>query len=116
MLPAADDGGAVSPLVSVAFTDAVDDIPPSQSVLDAFYSLIASSSFSDPVGTVSLLSLEQDALAFVLRTAPPSQPLCPFDLTKAPSSYSEAIACLDALVWWAAMEQECQSLLEMGDF
>ena len=116
LLSATDDGGDASPLVSVAFTDTVDDLPPSRSVLDAFYSLIASSSFPDPLGTVSLLSLELDAFAFVLRTAPPSRPLRPFDLTKAPSSYSEAVARSDAPVWRAAMERERQSLLDMGAF
>ena len=39
-----------------------------------------------------------------------------FDLSKEPSSYSEAIAHPDASVWRAAMDRECQSLTDMGVF
>ena len=39
-----------------------------------------------------------------------------FDLTKAPSSYSEAIARPDASAWRAAMDRERQSLSDMGAF
>ena len=40
----------------------------------------------------------------------------PFDLTKFPLSYSEAIARSDASVWRAAMDRERKSLEEMGAF
>jgi hypothetical protein len=40
----------------------------------------------------------------------------PFDLTKFPLSYSEAIAHSDAPVWRAAMNRERKSLDEMGAF
>jgi hypothetical protein len=39
-----------------------------------------------------------------------------FDLSKAPLSYSEAVARSDAPVWRAAMDREKQSLKEMGAF
>ena len=41
---------------------------------------------------------------------------CPFDLTKFPLSYSEAITCSNALIWQAAMDREQQSLGDMGAF
>ena len=40
----------------------------------------------------------------------------PFDLTKPPSSYTEAVAWPDAPVWHAAMDPERQSLANMGAF
>ena len=41
---------------------------------------------------------------------------CSFDISKAPSSYSEAIARSDASVWHVAMDREKSSLKEMGAF
>ena len=48
----------------------------------------------------------------------PASPLSshPFDLSKPPFFYSEAMACPDASVWRAAMDQERQSLVDMGAF
>ena len=40
----------------------------------------------------------------------------PFDLTRFPLSYSEAIAHSDASIWRAAMDREKQSLEDMGAF
>ena len=40
----------------------------------------------------------------------------PFDLSKELFSYSEAMARPDASVWQAAMDCECQSLIEIGVF
>jgi hypothetical protein len=104
------DGGAASGIDVVD----VDDLTPSLEALAAFYSLIASSDLPDPVDTWSLPLLESDVFAFALRA--PSHAFHIFDLSKAPSSYSEAMARPDASVWRAAMGREQQSIIDMGAF
>ena len=96
---------------------------PSLSVIDAFFSLIASSSLMDLPNTVSLPSIEGDILwnhvfstdphAIALSSLRPSRS---FDLSKAPLFYSEAVARPDSLVWEAAMDREKKSLQDMGAF
>ena len=98
-----------------------------------FYCTIttASSSFSASDDSFSLvlveprvlldhLSLDFSSVPFALRAAasPSFRPSLgsSFDLSKEPFSYSEAIAHPDAAVWRAAMDRECNSLLEMGVF
>ena len=39
-----------------------------------------------------------------------------FDISKVPSSFSEATSCPDASIWHAAMDHELMSLDEMGAF
>ena len=96
----------------------VADLSPSFSVIEAFLSLIASSSFSDLPDTVSLPLLEPDILTLAFRATGPSSfsSSRSFDLSKAPSSYSEAMARPDAAVWRAAMDRERQSIVDMGAF
>ena len=122
---AGTDGGVPCVAVGVASTDGgaalvatVGDASPSLAVIAAFYSLIASSSLPDLDGTCSLPLLESDALALALRNPKPwsTSASRPFDLSKAPSSYSEAMARPDASVWRAAMDRETQSLVDMGAF
>ena len=100
---------------------ALHDLSPSLAVLNAFYSLIASASLPDLVDTYSLPLVESEAVALALRaphspSSPSSHVPRPFDLSQAPSSYSEAIARPDASVWRAAMDRERQSLIDMGSF
>ena len=100
-------------------------------LIDAFFSLIASSSFSSSATVFSLVLAESDILydyhlAFgapfsMALSAVSHSSFCPpstisFDLSKEPSSYSEVIALPDTHVWRAAMDHECQSLVEMGVF
>ena len=116
------NGGVVS-VAGVEIADGVGILSklPSLAVLNTFFSLIASSHFPDPSDTISLPMLECD-LAFVLRatgsssSSSPSSSRAshPFDLSKAPLSFSEAMAHPDASVWRAAMDHERQSLLDMG--
>ena len=126
------DGGAS---LSALATITLDDSTFSLDVIDSFFSLIDSSSFPPLVDTFSFPSMEPDIIWDHLlfpSSFPPSlitdttafhavglsvpHILCSFDLTKAPSSYSEAIACPDAPAWHAAMDHECQSLSDMGAF
>ena len=120
-------------------SDAVDDgvsesVPqtPFMAVVEAFFSLIASSSFSVPEDTFSLGIVEYDVLwQHVLSVLPSDFTSCTalravgpssfhgsrsFDLSKAPLSYSEAVARPDASVWQAAMDRERLSLQDMGAF
>ena len=102
------DGGAILSLLSVAISDGTMDLSPSLPVLDAFYSLIASSLLPDPADTVSFSITEADVFSLALRVSSPPlfSPSRAFDLSKPPSSYSEAIARSDAPVWRAAMDRE----------
>ena len=78
--------------------------------------MVTSSSFPDLSDTVSLPLIEFDLLAF-RATGPVSfLPSRSFDLSKCPSSYSEAMARPDAPIWRAAMDREKQSLVDMGAF
>ena len=96
--------------------------PPSQSI--AFLSsLVMSPAPSDSILIDSLASMEADILwdfsyffAFRATTSPFSHRSSPFDLTKIPLSYSEALARPDAPVWQAAIDHERQSLQDMGAF
>ena len=107
------DGGAIA-----LGTSADIDLSPSLHLLDAFYSLIVSSSLPDLPDTFSFSLAEPSILPLALRaSAPFSFPTSrSFDLSKPPSSYSEAIARSDAPVWRSAMDRERQSLLDMGAF
>ena len=115
-IPSGGDGG-VPALAALTLAD-TDGSLPSLAVIDAFYSLIASSSIPDSCDTFSLLLMELDILSLALRASAPflHRPSRPFDLSKIPASYSEAIARPDAPVWRAAMDRERQSLLDMGAF
>ena len=115
MVPDGAHGGAV-PNALVIVADGIDDFSPSLAVIDAFYSLIASSLLPDLAGTFSLPLVEQDIFTHALHTfrVPPSHPSKSFDISKIPFSYSEAIARPDASVWRAAMDRELKSLADMG--
>ena len=123
------DGGAANAVdvLSVVGMDgsvadvALDgDIDPALNVIDAFFSLNACASFSDPVDMFSLLTAEPDilwdhlfsshlssvlisSLALCAVAVPPPRS---FDLSKEPHSYSEAMARPDASIWRAAMDRE----------
>ena len=109
---------ATTSLLSVVDSDGLSDSLPSLAVLEAFYSFVASSLLSDPMDTLSFPAVESDVFSLALHaTSPyPSQSARVFDLSKPPSSYSEAIARSDASAWRAAMNGECQSLINMGAF
>ena len=115
-IPSGRDGG-VPALAALTLAD-TDGSLPSLAVIDAFHSLIASSSIPDSCNTFSLPLMEFDILSLALRASAPfhHRPSRPFDLSKIPASYSEAIARPDAPVWRAAMDRERQSLLDMGAF
>ena len=125
-----DGGASLSALATITFEDSTFSLD----VIDSFFSLIASS-FPPLVDTFSFPSMEPDIIWDHLlfpSSFPPSlitdttafhavglsvpHVLHSFDLTKAPSSYSEAIACPDAPAWHAAMDHEHQSLSNMGAF
>jgi Reverse transcriptase (RNA-dependent DNA polymerase)/GAG-pre-integrase domain len=115
------NGGAVHA------SSAISEEEPSSSLalIAAFFSLIASASIPDPLGTFSLLSeeplilwhhlfpLDSSVIAYpaIVSSSPRS-----FNLAKFPASYSEAMARPDASVWRAAMDREMQSLHDMGAF
>ena len=110
----------------------LDDLSYSAVLVNAFYSLIASSAFSPSSDTFSLALAEPYVLLDHVHPSDASSPPLslhaaaplsfhaslspPFDLSKEPFSYLEAMACPDASVWQAAMDCECQSLIEMGVF
>ena len=70
--------------------------------------MIASSLLPDPTDTVSFSITEADVFSLALHVSSPPlfSPSHAFDLSKPPSSYSEAIAHSDAPVWRAAMDRE----------
>ena len=116
-------GGATIHALSVGEYGGVmtNDISPSLAVVDAFISLIASRSFSAPLDTFSLPIVEPDIIREHLAALAHSMALraivpVSFDLSKPPSSYSEAIARPDASAWRAAMDRELQSLSDMDAF
>ena len=96
----------------------VADLSPSLAVIEVFSSLIASLSFPVLPDTSSFSLLEPDVINLALYASIPASPLSshPFNLSKLPFSYSEAMACPDASVWRAAMDWERQSLVDMGAF
>jgi hypothetical protein len=105
----------------LAFAGGANDLSPSIDAIHSFISLIDSSSFSDPISTTSLFDFEMDLLTsfsfvqFALKvfSVPFSQP---FNFTKPPSSYMEAIARPNAQICHSAMDRERQSLADMGAF
>ena len=120
------NGGALSSLASrggvTDLTGGIADLSPSLDAIESFISFLDSSSFPDPVMTTSLIEFEDnsvfsfaliDSFAFKTFFPPFSRP---FDLSKPPSSYTEAIARPDASVWHSAMDRERNSLAEMGAF
>ena len=114
------DGGAVS-RVDVVTVVGIADLSSSLAAIDAFFSLITSSSLPDLVDTYSLPLVESEAIALALHAPRSSSSSSshisrPFDLSQAPLSYSEAIARPDASAWRAAMDRERQSLINMGFF
>ena len=106
-----------------AFYGGASDLSPSIDAIESFVSFLDSSSFPNPVSTDSLTDVEpdligsflcfSDSFAFKASSSPFS---CPFDLSKPPLSYTEAIARLDSSVWHSAMDRERQSLSDMGAF
>ena len=96
------------------------DLSPSEEATTSFSSFLASSSLpdSDLVETESLAFSELDVLgnSCFLSSSSRQSHKGPFDLTKAPASYAEAMAHPDAQVWQDAMEREKESLQEMGSF
>ena len=109
--------------VALGFAGGVSDLSPSLEGIESFISFLDSSSFPDPIDTFSLLEVEADImhsffsffdpLALKAFSLPFSQP---FDLSKPPNSYTEAIARPDAQIWHSAMERERKSLIDMGAF
>ena len=111
--------GGVSSLAAAGYVDGAGDFSPSFTVLEAFYSLVASSHLPDPSDTFSFPLVECDVLACAFQASGlPLSPRAshPFNLSKPPLSFSEAMARPDAAVWRAAMGRERQSLLDMGAF
>ena len=124
------NGGDSSSLAhgGAAAGDGVSDLSPSADSIAYLSSFVDSSSFSDHSDFLSFQLSESDFLwnhtfsyfpfsfisssAFLVFSSKPKF----FDLSKAPLSYSEALAHSDAPVWQAAMECEKQSLLDMGAF
>lgn len=109
--------------VALGFAGEVSDLSPSVDVIESFISFLDSSSFPDQIPTESLTEVEStiiqsffshtDPLVFKAFSPPFSRP---FDLSKPPSSYVEALAHPDAQIWHSAMDRERQSLLDMGAF
>jgi len=113
----ADGGVSVDGGANITFAASADLLPSVEAVY-GILSLQTSSSFPDAVDvqTDSLVLMEPDIIrTSCLAAVTPSRPRV-FDLTKEPSSYSEAIARPDASAWRAAMACEEQSLKEMGAF
>jgi Reverse transcriptase (RNA-dependent DNA polymerase) len=97
----------------------ISDLSPSVDAIESFISFLDSSSFPYPVATHSLVDFETDLFplseCFALKAfSPPFSR--PFNLSKPPSSYTEAIARPDASIWHAAMDRERESLANMGAF
>ena len=106
------DGDSTVTLVASA------DLSPSVEAVHGILSLQTSSIFPDAVDvqTDSLALMEPGIIQTSCLAAVASSWPRVFDLTKAPSSYSEAIARPDAPAWRAAMAHEELSLKEMGAF
>ena len=99
------------------------DLSPSLEAIESLISFVDSSSFSDQIATTSLLDDEDHFIQSLFSFPNPvalkafSPPFSkPFDLSKPPSSYTEAVARPDAHVWHSAMDRERQSLTDMGAF
>jgi len=117
LMEAVDGGVGVDGGANLAFA-ASADLSPSAEAIHGILSLQMPSSFPDAVDieTDSLVLMEPKIIqTFCLAAVTPNPPRI-FNLTKEPSSYSEAIARPDAPAWRAAMGREEQSLQEMGAF
>ena len=114
------NGGAHGGASGVANSMEID-LSPSLEVIESLISFLDSSSFPHQIDTISLVEIEGDLIhsllsdpfAFKAFSLPFSKP---FDLSKAPLSYTEALARPDAQIWHLAMERERQSLMDMGAF
>ena len=87
------------------------DLSPSLEAIESLISFVDSSSFSDQIATTSLLDDEDHFIQSLFSFPNPvalkafSPPFSkPFDLSKPPSSYTEAVARPDAHVWHSAMD------------
>ena len=112
-------GGANMSSVDVLAAVGIAEMSPSLAVIDVFFALIASfSSFLVHPDTSSFSLMESDIIDVAFHAASPVSSFSShsFELSKAPVLYSEAMVRPDASVWRAAMDQEKQSLLDMGAF
>jgi Reverse transcriptase (RNA-dependent DNA polymerase)/GAG-pre-integrase domain len=105
------------------FAGGASDLSPSLDAIESFLSFLDSSSFPDPIDTVSLIDTEPVLIQTLFSISDPfvfkafSPPFSrPFDLSKPPSSYTVAIARSDAHIWHSAMDREKKSLTDMGAF
>ena len=121
----ASSGGAnvASTGALLSFTEGLADLSPSSDDIDSLLSFIESSSFPDPIDTESLLEIERDLIHSFFSFSDPSvfkafsPPFSrPFDLSKPPLSYTEAVARPDAHIWHSAMDRERKSLEDMKAF
>ena len=99
------------------------DLSPSLEDIESLISFLDSSSFPHQIDTISLVEIEDDLIHSFLSMSGPfalkafSIPFSkPFDPSKPPLSYTEALARPDAQVWQSAMERERKSLMDMGAF
>lgn len=104
----ASSGGAnvASTGALLSSTEGLVDLSPSSDDIDSLLSFIESSSFPDPIDTESLLEIEGDLIQSFFSFSDPSvfkdfsPPFSrPFDLSKPPLSYTEAVARPDAHIW-----------------
>ena len=132
------NGGAVArrPCSDVAAVDfylhqGLSDLSPSAKAIACLSLYVEFSSFDIHPDAITLEHMESDILWQHVMSFSPVSPLSVplratshvfpsrsphFDLSKAPSSYAEAVAHPDAPVWRAAMDCEKQSLHNMGAF
>ena len=94
------------------------DLSPSLEAIESLISFVDSLSFSDQIATTSLLDDEDHFIQSLFSFPNPvalkafSPPFSkPFDLSKPPSSYTEAVARPDAHVWHSAMDRNLCILL-----
>ena len=116
------DGGAA---INLPLAASSIDLSPSLASLDYVSSFVLSTPSADGSDISSLTWMEPDILwrhlldspfAFPATTTSFRSKFPPFDLSKAPLSYSEALARPDASIWEAAMDREKDSLRDMGAF
>ena len=102
------------------------DLSPTVDAIESLISFLESSSLSDPLTVDSLSEAALDSInpllplqtisSVALKAFSPPSLSRPFDLSKPPSSYTEALARPDASIWHSAMDRERQSLTDMGAF
>ena len=117
MVNCAVNGGDIGDILPTG----VNDLTPSDDVLLDFLSFLAPSTFPNQVDTDSLVHHEFHILlnhSLSLFSGSQNSPLSPVttSVLKPPLSYAEAVARPDAPVWFAAMDREKASLLDMGAF